>query len=119
MPRHGDGPPEATLQWYADHGYDFVVFTDHNIWHEGLAAPAGLLYIQGEEVTTMRFHENALGTKSYIRPLFGGKKLEAYQWAADEIAAQGGVAVRNHVGPRRSCTGFGGQHYRGRVINVD
>jgi hypothetical protein len=96
MPKHGDGPPEATLQWYADHGYDFVVFTDHNYWHQGLAAPPGLLYIQGEEVTNLRFHENALGTKSYIRPLFNGKKVEVYQWAADQIVAQGGVAMINH-----------------------
>lgn len=100
MARHGDGPPELSLQWYADHGYDFVVLTDHNYFHTGLAAPPGLLYIPGEEVTYVgkagNFHINGIGIKSYIRPKFGAPKIEAYQYAADAIVAQGGVAQLNH-----------------------
>jgi len=96
MPRHGDGPPEATLNWYANHGYDFVVLTDHNFYHQGLTAPPNLLYIPGEEVTTTNYHVNGLGTKSYIRPLFDSDKLPTYQHAANEIVAQGGVAMLNH-----------------------
>lgn len=96
MPRHGDGPPEATLQWYADHGYDFVALTDHNYFHAGLVAPPGLLYIPGEEITTARYHLNGLGLTRYIRPLFNGDKLAAYQHGADAVAAQGGVAQLNH-----------------------
>ncbi len=96
MPRHGDGPPENTLNWYADHDYDFIVFTDHNYWHEGLEAPEGLLYIKGEEITTMKWHVNGLGIKSYIRPAFGEDKITAYQRAIDDVLAQGGVPVLNH-----------------------
>ncbi len=96
MPRHGDGPPEKTLKWYADNGYDFVVFTDHNFFHEGLEAPEGLLYIKGEEITSMKYHVNALGTKSYIRPAFGEDKLEIYQRAIDDTLEQGGLPVLNH-----------------------
>ena len=104
IPRHGDGPPENTLQWYADHDYDFVVFTDHNYWHEGLEAPPGLLYIKGEEITTVRYHVNGLGIKSYIRPAFGEDKITIYQRAVDEVLAQGGLPTLNHpVTPLGYC----------------
>jgi predicted metal-dependent phosphoesterase TrpH len=93
---HGDGPPEATLQWYADNGYDFIALTDHNYFHEGLAAPEGLLSIPSEEITTIRYHVNGLGTNSYIRPAFGEDKVAVYQHAVDETLAQGGVPVLNH-----------------------
>jgi len=96
LPAHGDGPPEVSLQWYADHGYDFVALTDHNYFHERLEAPEGLLHIKSEEITTMRYHVNGLGTKSYIRPAFGEDKVAVYQHAVDETLAQGGVPVLNH-----------------------
>ncbi len=96
IPKHGDGPPENTLKWYAGHDYDFIVFTDHNYWHEGLQAPDGLLYIKGEEITSIQYHVNALGIKSYIRPAFGQDKLTIYQRAIDDTLAQGGVPVINH-----------------------
>lgn len=96
MPAHGDGPPEATLQWYADRGYDFVVLTDHNIWQTGIEPPPGLLYIKGEEVTHMLYHANGLGMSGYVRPLFGASKIRAYQHAIDGINAQGAVPVINH-----------------------
>ncbi len=104
MPRHGDGPPENTLNWYADHNYDFIVFTDHNYWHEGLEAPKGLLYIKGEEITTMRYHVTAMGIKSYIRPAFGEEKITAYQDAVDKTLEQGGLPIINHpVTPLGFC----------------
>lgn len=104
IPKHGDGPPEATLQWYADHGYDFVALTDHNYFHEGLIAPAGLLYIQSEEITSIRYHVNALGNTGYIRPAFGEGKLTIYQRAIDDTLAQGGLPVLNHpVTPMGYC----------------
>lgn len=31
----GDSPPEIAAQWYADHGYNFLLFTDHNTVLEG------------------------------------------------------------------------------------
>jgi hypothetical protein len=104
MPRHGDGPPKNTLNWYADHGYDFVVFTDHNFFHQGLEAPEGLLYIKGEEITSMKYHVNALGIRSYIRPAFGEDKLTIYQRAIDDTLVQGGIPVINHpVTPLGYC----------------
>jgi len=96
MPGHGDGPPEVTLAWYAEHDYDFMALTDHNIWHEDLDAPEGLLYIPSEEVTHMLYHMNALGGTGYIRPAFGRDRITAFQHGIDETLAQGGVPVINH-----------------------
>ena len=31
----GDSAPEAVVDWYAAHGYDFLVISDHNILPEG------------------------------------------------------------------------------------
>lgn len=31
----GDGPPEMVAAWYRDHGYDFLVLSDHNILLQG------------------------------------------------------------------------------------
>ena len=31
----GDAPPEAAIAWYVDHGYDFLVLSDHNILQNG------------------------------------------------------------------------------------
>lgn len=33
----GDRPPEAVSQWYRDHGYNFLVLSDHNRMQEGEA----------------------------------------------------------------------------------
>jgi hypothetical protein len=45
-----DTPPEEAAAWYAAHGYDFVVFTDHNRI-TALEGPAGLLVLPGVELT--------------------------------------------------------------------
>lgn len=31
----GDAPPETVVAWYADHGYDFLVLSDHNLVQNG------------------------------------------------------------------------------------
>jgi hypothetical protein len=45
-----DTPPEEAAAWYAAHGYDFVVFTDHNRITE-IPAPPGMLVLPGVELT--------------------------------------------------------------------
>jgi hypothetical protein len=45
-----DTPPEEAAAWYAAHGYDFVIFTDHNRITE-IPAPGNLLLIPGVELT--------------------------------------------------------------------
>ncbi len=50
--RSGDSqtPPEAVARWYADRGYDFLVFTDHDAI-TAPPSPEGLLVIPGVELT--------------------------------------------------------------------
>ena len=31
----GDAPPEVTVSWYKNHGYDFLTLSDHNILSVG------------------------------------------------------------------------------------
>ena len=53
----GDSTPEDVTKWYREHGYRFLVLSDHNVLTnvDGLnavhAAPEQFLLIKGEEVT--------------------------------------------------------------------
>ena len=54
----GDSTPDEVVRWYREHGYDFLVLTDHNFVTEvdGLnavqGAPGKFLVVRGEEVTS-------------------------------------------------------------------
>ncbi len=43
-------PPEQAARWYARHGFDFVVFTDHNFVTQ-LPPVGGMLVLPGMEIT--------------------------------------------------------------------
>src|SRR5262249_14944641 len=45
-----DTPPERAASWYAEHGFDFIVFTDHNHVTR-VEGPSGLLVLPGVELT--------------------------------------------------------------------
>src|SRR3954469_21512196 len=45
-----DTPPDDVVRWYAAHGYDFIVFTDHNRITVEPSTPT-LLVIPGVELT--------------------------------------------------------------------
>src|SRR5450432_2915738 len=45
-----DTPPADVVRWYAAHGYDFIVFTDHNRITT-LASTPSMLVIPGVELT--------------------------------------------------------------------
>src|SRR5687768_15195483 len=72
----GDSTPEEVTRWYKDHGYHFLVLTDHNVLTtvDGLnakfAAPGHFIVIKGEEVTSAfegkAIHVNGLDTKQTI-----------------------------------------------------
>src|SRR6187431_2304583 len=53
----GDSTPDDVVRWYREHGYQFVVLTDHNFLTsvDGLNALHGasqrFLVVKGEEVT--------------------------------------------------------------------
>src|SRR5882672_1456491 len=66
----GDSTPDDVVKWYREHGYEFLVLTDHNVLTnpDGLNAVLGaseqFLLIKGEEVSdrsgTKPIHINGL-----------------------------------------------------------
>jgi hypothetical protein len=102
----GDSSPDEVVRWYKEHGYQFLVLTDHNVLTsvEGLNALLGLdekfLVIRGEEVTD-RFgdkpiHVNGLDPERYIEPQGGTSVVDVIQRNVDAIRAAGAVPHLNH-----------------------
>lgn len=100
----GDSPPETVIQWYKDHGYRFLVLSDHNVFTEPAKYAsfnaADFLLVSGEEVTD-RFekapiHVNALGIRKVIPPQHGASADQVLQRNVDAIRAEGAVPHINH-----------------------
>ncbi len=102
----GDSSPDDVVKWYKEHGYQFVVLTDHNVLTsvDGLNALYGLdqqfVVIRGEEVTD-RFgnkpiHINALEPARLIEPQGGTSVLDVIQRNVDAIRAADAVPHINH-----------------------
>jgi len=94
----GDSSPEEVVRWYSDHGYDFLVITDHD---KVTRVDGGtMIVIPGEELTDRLekkpLHVNALGIEKAIRPQGGGSVVEILQRDIDAVRAAGGLAVVNH-----------------------
>ena len=102
----GDSSPDDVVKWYKEHGYQFLVLTDHNVLTsvEGLNALYGLddkfLVIRGEEITdTFKqkpIHINGLDAQRLIEPQGGASVLEVIQRDVDAIRAAGAVPHINH-----------------------
>jgi len=107
-------PPEQVAQAYADWGFDFIVFTDHNHVTQ-LPNSGGLLVFPGAELTTnlqqcdpppspgqlCLLHINALfveapkAIEQWVPPQ-GGRRLDIYREELDVVSASGGIAQLNH-----------------------
>jgi hypothetical protein len=109
-----DTPAAEAAAWYADHGFDFVVFTDHNRVTE-TRAPGGMLAIRGVELTRNLRRcdpepEPGDACLLHVNALFVGKspggipldppssfaRTELYGSAVDRAIALGGIAQLNH-----------------------
>ena len=108
----GDSPPEYVAQWYKDHGYDFLVLTDHNVFTD----PATLshlvdddfLLIPGEEVTssfesasdsgsvTAAVHVNGLNLPHLVEARQAETLIATIQANVDAIREVEGVPHINH-----------------------
>jgi hypothetical protein len=94
----GDSPAADVVRWYRDHGYDFLVITDHNrvtAFHD-----EKLLLIPGEEVTD-RFakkplHVNGIGIAHVVEPKHGDSIVSTLQHDVDAVRDAGGIATINH-----------------------
>lgn len=102
----GDSTPDEVVRWYREHGYQFLVLTDHNY----LTSVAGLnalhgaddrfLVIPGEEVTD-RFgdkpiHVNGLNLTKLVEPQGGSSVADTIQRDVDAIVKERGVPHVNH-----------------------
>jgi len=106
----GDSTPEVVTRWYQDHGYSFLVLSDHNYLTAEGSFPyekrEGFLLIQGEEVSAFYqatadgprrpIHVNALDLKAVIEPVNGRTAAETVQANVDRIRAARAVPHVNH-----------------------
>jgi hypothetical protein len=102
----GDSTPDEVVRWYREHGYQFLVLTDHNLLTrvDGLNSIYGLheqfLVVQGEEVTSRSgdkpVHINGLDVQRVVKAHEGGTVGETLQGNIDGIRAASGVPHINH-----------------------
>ncbi len=100
----GDSPPDAVALWYKQHGYNFLVLTDHNVFTDpkmlaGLVDSTFML-IAGEELTTSfeqkPVHVNGLNIPHVLQAQKASTLLETIQKNVDEIRGVSGVPHINH-----------------------
>jgi hypothetical protein len=102
----GDSTPEEVVRWYREHGYDFLVLTDHNVMTgvDGLnavqGAPGKFLVVRGEEVTSRvgdkPIHVNGFDLRALVEPPNASTVLTMVQGMVDGIRAASGVPSVNH-----------------------
>lgn len=103
----GDSTPDDVVRWYREHGYHFLVLTDHNFLTsvDGLNALHGasekFLVVKGEEVTSTfqskAVHVNGLDVASLVQPTRNASSLlETIQGNVDAIRSVNGVPHINH-----------------------
>jgi hypothetical protein len=102
----GDSTPDEVVRWYREHGYDFLVLTDHNFLTgvDGLnalqGAPGRFLVVRGEEVTSAvdkkPIHVNGLNVSRLVDPPPARTVGEMIQGMVDGILAAEGAPSINH-----------------------
>src|ERR671919_2033405 len=85
----GDSAPDDVVRWYREHGYHFLVLSDHNYLTsvDGLNALHGaddrFLVVKGEEVTdafeTKSIHVNGLDVARKVDPQGGRSVVDVIQ----------------------------------------
>jgi hypothetical protein len=90
----GDSTPDDVVKWYREHGYQFLVLTDHNVLTnvDSLnalhAAPGQFLVIKGEEVTDR----------------FGDLHLHVDAMERGDVYASTGVVLKDYQVSRERIT---------------
>lgn len=107
----GDSAPDAVVRWYKEHGYHFVVITDHTYRDRGVltpveglnavfALPGRFLVLSGVEVTDsfegQPVHMNGIGVREAVLPRGGASIAEILTRNAAAIRDAGGVTQVNH-----------------------
>src|SRR5438128_9135021 len=98
----GQQTPAQVIQWYIDHGYNFLALTDHNWFSSSESAGFGVAYngpnflmIPGEEVTDTSTDRNvihlvALNIASFVPITSAGTSAQQVSADASAITAAGG-----------------------------
>ncbi|MDI1240292.1 MAG: CehA/McbA family metallohydrolase [bacterium] len=102
----GRDVPYDVAKWYREHGYNFVVITDHEYitgvepLNTLLGRTGSFLVISGQEVTDSSerkpIHANGLGLTKVVMPSKLANKVESLQKNIDNIRAAGGIPQLNH-----------------------
>jgi hypothetical protein len=110
----GDSTPDDVVRWYREHGYHFIVLTDHNFLTsvEALQALHGaddrFLVVRGEEVTDkfgdQSVHVNGLNLAERVPPQGGSSVLDVVQRNVDAVRKAGGIPHVNHPNFRWSIS---------------
>lgn len=119
-----DASVEFIANWYKDHGYDFLVFTDHStitLPETSFLTDSTFLLIPGEEIIGNGEKEeleiNAINIHKAIQPLHHHSDSTVLQQCIDAVRQQNGVPLINHpnykwrldaalVGKVRNCNLF-------------
>jgi hypothetical protein len=102
----GDSTPDEVVRWYREHGYNFLVLSDHNYLTEveGLNSVFGavnkFIVIKGEEVSD-RFgekpiHINGLNVRQVVEPQGGSSVAGVIQNNVNAIRKVEGAPHVNH-----------------------
>jgi hypothetical protein len=110
----GDSTPDEVVRWYREHGYSFLVLTDHNFLTatDALNALHGadeqFQVIRGEEVSSSfeskSLHVNGLDPSRGVGKQAGTSVADILQKSVDAIRAADGVPHINHPNFRWSIT---------------
>jgi hypothetical protein len=100
----GDSPPEYVARWYKEHGYDFLVLSDHNVFTDPASlaqlVDSAFILITGEEVTAsferIPVHVNGLNIPHLVEPQSGNTLVETLQNNVDAVREVRGVPHINH-----------------------
>ena len=99
----GDADPQQVVEWYKNHGYDFLVLSDHNhrtiLDHDN---QLGLVMIPGEEVSAhlinseIVVHINGIGITKVVEAVDAQNVVDTIQSNVNAVISAGGIAQINH-----------------------
>lgn len=100
----GDSPPEVVARWYKEHGYDFLVLSDHNVFTDPAAlaslVDSSFLLVPGEELTSSfdgrPVHVNGLNLPGLVEPRSAETLVGTIQANVDAVREVEGVPHVNH-----------------------
>ncbi len=100
----GDSSPEVVARWYKEHGYDFLILSDHNVLLDPTTlsqlVDSTFLLIPGEEVTSSfegkPVHVNGLNLHEWVEPRTASTLVGTIQANVDGVREKEGVPHINH-----------------------